>query len=199
MEIHWPFLAVLGVGCIVLMLLERRGVPVMLQLNVKNDVRRETMFLQQYGQAACVTVVVCLVFMFGGSKWRQHGSMIVVPLALAPGLAGFAGMLLKRLLGRVRPGYDNAGKFLGPSTKHANWRESFPSNHAAAAMALSVGLAYLFPPAALVFWQMAVLTGVLRWLQDAHWPSDVLGGLLVGYFIAVGTWEAVAWTCEFSL
>jgi undecaprenyl-diphosphatase len=120
-------------------------------------------------------------------------------MAAAPLVAGGLGMFVKRLLSRVRPGHENAGKFLGPTKGHANFRESFPSNHSATAMALSVGLSYLYPPAAIVFWTLAVVTGLLRYLLDAHWPSDVLGGLAFGYAVAWATWHVIAAMGGFAL
>ena len=97
--------------------------------------------------------------------------------------------LIKRLVSRVRPGRPNAGKFLGPSWSHANFRESFPSSHSASAVALTVFLARLYPAAAPTFWALALLCAALRYLLDSHWPSDVLGGIALGYGIA----SAIAW------
>jgi membrane-associated phospholipid phosphatase len=91
----------------------------------------------------------------------------------------------------VRPRRENAGKFLGPTWKHANWRESFPSSHSACAIALSVSLSILYPQAMVVFWSFGIITAVLRYLMDAHWPSDVLVGVAWGYVVGhvvMGLW-----------
>jgi undecaprenyl-diphosphatase len=98
---------------------------------------------------------------------------------------------LKRLLGRIRPGRDDAGKFVGPSLAHHNWRESFPSLHSASAVALSTLLARLYPPAAWVFWGLALVCCILRYVQDAHWPSDVTAGATLGY--GLGSWAWAYW------
>jgi membrane-associated phospholipid phosphatase len=42
-------------------------------------------------------------------------------------------------------------------------------------------LAHLYPAGALTFWALAMITALLRYLLDAHWPSDVVGGVAVGY------------------
>ena len=99
-------------------------------------------------------------------------------------------LILKRLLGRVRPNRENAGRFLGPSFRHANHRESFPSSHSACAVALSAVLATLYPHGAPTFWALAIICALLRYLLDAHWPSDVLGGIALGYVIAVAVARA---------
>jgi len=38
--------------------------------------------------------------------------------------------------------------------------------------------------AAPTFWGLAIACAVLRYVLDAHWPSDVLGGSALGYGVA---------------
>ena len=96
-------------------------------------------------------------------------------------------MVLNRGIGRVRPGREDAGKFLGPTFRHANFRESFPSSHTACAVALSVMLAHSYREAAATFWGLAIICALLRYVLDAHWPSDVIGGVAVGLAVAKAT------------
>src|SRR5207237_2849486 len=107
--------------------------------------------------------------------------------------AAIVGMLIKRLLGRVRPRREQAGSFLGPTWRHANFRESFPSNHTASAVAMSAVLAHYYPPAAATFWALAIACALLRYVLDAHWPSDVVGGAALGYLAAI---LAVHWSAR---
>ena len=37
-----------------------------------------------------------------------------------------------------------------------------------------------YPPAAPIFWSLGGICAVLRYLLDAHWPSDVLGAYMLG-------------------
>ena len=163
-------------GSGVMLLLEKRGVRTTLALSFKGDIKRETQWLAQYGQSVCTAVAAMIV-------WSAEPAAWIRPVALVAAAAGasVACFVVKRLTGRVRPNRENAGKFLGPSWRHANWRESFPSSHSACAVALTVALAALFPPAAGVFWGLAIVCALLRYVLDAHWPSDVLGGVAVGY------------------
>jgi undecaprenyl-diphosphatase len=96
-----------------------------------------------------------------------------------------ASTFIKKLVGRVRPRGEKAGKFLGPSLRHANYCESFPSNHSASAAAYAGVLAAAYPHAAITFWTLAVCCAVLRYLMDAHWPSDVLAGVALGYLASI--------------
>lgn len=105
--------------------------------------------------------------------------MIIVAVT-ATSLSAF---IIKRLVGRVRPNREQAGRFLGFTLRHDNARESFPSSHSACAVALTVALVHLYPSAALSFWTFALVTAILRYLMDAHWPSDVIGGIALGYIV----------------
>jgi membrane-associated phospholipid phosphatase len=166
-------------GCIVLMWLERRGLRTTLALNFKGDVKRESRWFAQYGQAACTAVVVVLIWQLDPPRrWAA------IALIIGSAATSILSMIVKRLLGRVRPGRPNAGEFLGPTWRHANFRESFPSSHSANAVTLTLFLAVLYPQGKLVFWALAFICATLRYLLDAHWPSDVLGGIALGYSVA---------------
>jgi membrane-associated phospholipid phosphatase len=175
---------VLAGSCVAMMIAERLGAPVVLNLNFKGDVKRETRWLAQYGQGACTLVAAALVWRLDPRTARNHLPVFVVLLGVVFGVSVLC-TVIKRLLGRVRPGRERAGQFLGPTFKHANFRESFPSSHSASAVALSVVLCGLYPQAAGVFWALAIGCAVLRYLMDAHWPSDVLGGIAIGYGISI--------------
>ena len=168
--------------CAVLMILESRGVRTTLNLQFKGDIKRESRWFAQYGQSACTPVAVILVWQMDPRHLQAATPIAVAVIATSVGV-----MILKRLIGRVRPGRENAGKFLGPSFKHANYRESFPSSHTACAVALSAMLAHFYPAGAPTFWTLAVICGLLRYVLDAHWPSDIAAGILAGYVIASAT------------
>ena len=173
--------------CGALLVVERAGVRTTLTLSFKGDVKRETRFIAQYGQLVCTIVAVVLVLQLDVAR----GKRVAVVVAVATAAVSLACTVVKRLCGRVRPDRENAGRFLGPSWKHANYRESFPSSHSANAVALSAVLAAAYPPAAGTFWTLALLCAGLRYVLDAHWPSDVVGGIAAGYLTARACWWAL--------
>ena len=175
----------LAVGCAVMMFLEHGGLPTTLTLSFKGDVKRETRFLAQYGQLVCTFFTALLIWQIDVARGFR------VDEALWTAVIGVAilSTLIKRLLGRARPRSAHAGKFLGPSFKHANYRESFPSSHSASAMAYATVLASAYPHAAVTFWGLGLVCAVLRYLMDAHWPSDVLGGIALGCMAGIISWR----------
>ena len=172
-------LIILLAACAVLFVLERLGVPTTLELNFKGDIKRESRWLAQYGQSVCTPVAALLVWTIDPRPGLKPLMIIACVLG-----ASIVCTLIKRLLGRVRPGRENAGKFLGPTWRHANYRESFPSSHSACAIALSTVLVALYPTGWATLWALAIICAALRYLLDAHWPSDVLGGCALGYAVA---------------
>ena len=44
----------------------------------------------------------------------------------------------------------------------------------------------------LTFWALAVICALLRYVLDAHWPSDVVGGAVIGILMAYATTEVAA-------
>ncbi|HKN50387.1 MAG TPA: phosphatase PAP2 family protein [Actinomycetota bacterium] len=65
---------------------------------------------------------------------------------------------------------------------------SFPSDHAAVAAAVTVGLWLVDRRAGLVAGLLALAMACARVYAGAHYPGDVLGGLLVGSLVAAAGW-----------
>lgn len=179
---YWFFFTLLALSA-VMIVLEMRGAKVVLQLPFKGDIKRESLWLQQWGQFVATFFVMLFIYSFETNREGIEKSWSLAAAVFSASIVCFA---IKRTVGRVRPNRENAGHFLGPTWKHANWRESFPSSHSACAIALSVGLTEMYPQATLVLWFLGVACAVLRYLMDAHWPADVLAGIAIGY--GLGHW-----------
>jgi membrane-associated phospholipid phosphatase len=185
-NMNYQLISLLGGAGLVFLILELLGVPVTLRLSFKGDIKRESQWLAQYGQAICTAIAVLLVWKL--DPGRPDAKLVVVAASVAASVICF---VIKRICGRARPNREHAGKFLGPTLKHDNARESFPSSHSASAVALSAALAMLYPPAAGIFWTLGIVCAALRYLMDAHWPSDVLIGITIGY--ACGVYSYLHW------
>src|SRR6476659_3054891 len=101
-------LIILVVACVVLFVLESMGVPTTLALHFKGDIKRESRWLAQYGQSVCTPVAALLVWQLDPDPKLKP--IMVIACVVATSLAC---LIMKRLLGRVRPNRENAGKFLG--------------------------------------------------------------------------------------
>jgi undecaprenyl-diphosphatase len=121
-------------------------------------------------------------------KWRsrnaRHG---VVAAALSAGLALTLAKVISELVARQRPFVDH------PHTAHlfiAHARDyGFPSDHASGAFAIAVALLLRHRRAGVLALVMATLIGLGRVMIGVHYPSDILGGALLGTLCALLLWH----------
>lgn len=96
--------------------------------------------------------------------------------------AGLLGQIVKNVVCRARPNAPLAGTFFAEfpcfPAKHA--LSSFPSGHAAAAFATAIFLSFWYPSGRWLFFTLATLVAISRVVLGAHFPSDSLGGVLIG-------------------
>lgn len=64
---------------------------------------------------------------------------------------------------------------------------SFPSGHAALAFAVAAAVSFYYPKTSILFFLAAFSIGISRVAAGIHWPSDILGGAVVGI---IGVWIA---------
>lgn len=121
-----------------------------------------------------VAFSLCIVLWFVRS--RSAAAILLFGLAIG----GLMGRLLKSWVGRPRPSSNLLEVWI------VYPHESFPSGHVVFYMQLFGFLLFLLSGSkyrhlwALVFLLPVVLVGVSRIYLGAHWPSDVLGGYLLG-------------------
>jgi membrane-associated phospholipid phosphatase len=178
----WAILILLLAGTASVLLERRKNLSRFAspEMDVNRDVKRETQFLGQYGQFTCLVIACALILTLDGpTAWPAAAALV-----LGAVLNLLSTHAAKRVFGRIRPGRERdgyyRGAFLGPTWRRLSWRESFPSSHAAGAFAMSAALYELYPDGALVWWGLATITSVIRWLIDAHFLSDVLVGSAMG-------------------
>ena len=150
--------------------------PLMLAIHQYSQPWLDKLFIA-VTQTAGVWIVLPL-FIATALFWRQGDRLEAVTLLAASGGSAIISALLKAFFGRPRPAV------FPPLTAEASY--SFPSGHTMAAVAFYGLLAVFFWRKQRYGW--AVLSGI--WLLavglsriylGVHYPSDVLGALLVGF------------------
>ena len=110
--------------------------------------------------------------------WQRAG----IDGILAHALAGLAVQIFKHLIGRPRPRWTHQDAFeYGPS-----WQgglDAFPSGHAAASFSVAAVLACYFPAWRGLWYGSALFVGMARVAGGSHFPTDVLGGAVLGFLI----------------
>ena len=122
------------------------------------------------------------------ARWavRAIGSMSGFTF-LAVGAPGLVSAILKRLLGRARPGgLDEFGTlWFEPGSFFQYSLQSLPSGHATTSFALAFALVALFGRWLGFAYFLAALIALSRIVLGAHFLSDALAGALLGTFGAM--------------
>jgi undecaprenyl-diphosphatase len=140
---------------------------------------RAFLFLTQIGAASLVWLAIIVVgWVINPTKraalWRA-GMALLVTFVLVD-------HVLKPYWARPRPFTSNPQHHvLGPMPVTL----SFPSGHAASSAAGATALTRVWPHAAVPFWLLAVLIACSRLYLGVHYPSDILGGFVVGILVAL--------------
>ena len=131
-----------------------------------------------------IWILLAAVLLF----WKKHRwTGVSVSFALILDLI-CCNMILKPLVGRIRPfAVNTAVELLTAAPTDA----SFPSGHTAASFAAVFALrasgSPLWKPAAV----LASVIAFSRLYLYVHWPTDILGGIVVGAAVGVaGAWIA---------
>lgn len=98
--------------------------------------------------------------------------------------SGTVSLAIKLASNRQRPKHgDGQGHFWANGTSHWEYDSSFPSDHAAASMALARVIAGEYPHWYVVLpaYGFAESIGISRILANQHFPSDVLVGQTIGF------------------
>jgi len=124
---------------------------------------------------ALSVVLLAVGWIFSKAAIRTAG----IDSLLAHGLAALVVNGLKHLIGRPRPKFVHSGEWqFTPSW--ASGLDSFPSGHSAASFAVATVLAKRFPAFGPLCLSIAAFVALSRVLRGSHFPTDVLGGAVVG-------------------
>lgn len=135
------------------------------------------------GNSGAVWLAVSVIMLFF-RKTRKAGI-----LSLAALLASFIidNVILKNLIARTRP-YEVIPKLRILISKQGDY--SFPSGHTGSSFASAVILYKTLPKKfGIPALTLAGLMGFSRLYLGVHYPSDVLGGAIIGSLIAIILWK----------
>lgn len=60
---------------------------------------------------------------------------------------------------------------------------SFPSKHGTSAFAIAFAMLWVHPLMGGIIFILAVLTGISRIMAGVHYPSDILGGMMIAFLV----------------
>jgi undecaprenyl-diphosphatase len=132
--------------------------------------------------------IVAVWFVLGwvlGRPLERRGAVLAL---LAAGGALLVNQVLIRVWDRPRPFLAHPIHVLVSRSTDS----SFPSDHAAASIAIAVAVLLMHRRIGLVVLAVALLVCYARVFVGAHYPGDVLGGAAVGLVVTLLLWRPLA-------
>lgn len=122
-------------------------------------------------------ILVVLLFITLRPKWRiiiqAFASAIIARLVITN--------IIRWILPRMRPFIENQVNLLISKNPQES---SFPSGHAAFYFAIATVVYFYNKKLGILFFIASFIMGVARVFSGVHWPSDIIGGALVGMLSA---------------
>jgi undecaprenyl-diphosphatase len=125
------------------------------------------------GQVLYLAGVLWLIFK-GGRNGRMAAALLIIGIIVSDQLSS---SVLKPLVGRIRPCYALGGVRL---LVECGGGLSFPSSHAVNNFCAAVILASFYKRQRWIWFSVAALIAFTRPYIGVHYPSDILGGALIG-------------------
>lgn len=121
--------------------------------------------------AAAYAAGAAVLWLDGDSKITEF---IIIPFAVL-----LAASCVRAVIDRKRPYEGNDA--IKPLIKKDRHGQSFPSRHTLSAAAIAAAYMHVDIRLGIAAALLAVAIGAVRVIAGVHYPSDVIGGLLIGY------------------
>lgn len=135
-----------------------------------------SIIMAHLGSAGAIFILIGILFLFH-KKTRKMGLHILISLIISIILGN---MILKPLINRVRP-YEKINRAILVKNLSDG---SFPSGHTYAAFATAFSALYHNKKIGVCLILFAILMGFTRLYLYVHYPTDVVGGVILGYVCA---------------
>lgn len=153
-----------------------------------------------------VVFAVLFLLSLATRRGRERFPRVVLTLLLTMGAVHLVREIVWRTLPRTRPGrtFEDARKLTTPAQwatcgdhpdlwverDYAPKSSSFPSSHTVTGGACAIALTYASPALGVAGWLYAGVEGFGRLYWGKHWPTDVLGALVLAALLGVLAWRA---------
>ena len=140
---------------------------------------------------AAIATVIAILLADRARDWRSRAGFAAlatrsVCFFAVIAVSGIVAQATKHLIGRARPSMiDSLGPFHLDGLSWKASLSSFPSGHTITAFAAATALSFFAPRLQIVFFSLALLVGLSRVVIGAHYPTDVLAGLIIGMASAI--------------
>ncbi|MCQ4022648.1 MULTISPECIES: phosphatase PAP2 family protein [unclassified Ruminococcus] len=150
-----------------------------IQQNLENPVFSSILIfftnIVEHGEVWILTGIIMLIT----KKYRKAGLLLLITLVIT---FVSSELIIKNLVCRPRPFLENPDIQLMISPPHGY---SFPSSHSAVSFASATVIFYFNKKFGVAAYVVATLTAFSRLYLYVHYPTDVLGGIVLGVAIAI--------------
>jgi undecaprenyl-diphosphatase len=125
-----------------------------------------------------------LLLVRGGVRGRTAALLLIPVLVLADQLSS---SLIKEWVQRPRPCHSIDGMPVVPGIHllvNCGGGKSFPSSHAVNNFAVGTLFSFYYPKGRWAFYGWAALVALSRPAVGVHYPSDIIGGAVIGFAVA---------------
>ncbi len=165
------------------------------KIKIRGDLRKAIGLSESFAHfSGCIVIFVSLIWIDSKNQ-KKLGFAALFTL-----ICGIASNSAKMVIPRYRPhsldqseiAIDSSWQTWGlPWT--GSWADeqvrSFPSGHAATAVAMAIGLTQVYPRGKWIFTAIAATACLQRLESQAHFLSDIMGGVAITLIISLCYWK----------